>query len=249
MAVTRGTGHGVRTGRRERSGSVDAVGLISALPHAALAGSRLIVVDERRLLAESVRGILETHGAHVLGIVSDAAEAVALSVEGQPDLAILDLEIAEAATLGTAITDVSPATKLVALLGRGECRRAREALDVGFQGCLSLHLSARQFVSAVAAILDGQFVVSEGMTTVFGTSAEERNAAVIRSRLTQREKEILRLLADGASSEAIAEQLWISRNTVRTHIKRLLGKLRAHSRLEAVSLAVRYGILDRSTLN
>ncbi len=117
-------------------------------------------------------------------------------------------------------------------------------MRVGFSGFLTKDTHISRLVAAINLVAEGEVVIpkklARGMGNGFG-GPRDRNAALLASQLTDRELEVLELLVEGASSEIIANRINVSRNTVRTHVQSILGKLGVHSRLEAAAFAVRHG--------
>lgn len=101
-----------------------------------------------------------------------------------------------------------------------------------------------QFVDSIKAAMSGQLVVPHRLAAraAGARSSEERDASLLAEQLTKRERDVLRMLVEGARSEAIAKRMSISPNTVRTHVQNILTKLQVHSRLEAAAFAVRHGL-------
>ena len=122
----------------------------------------------------------------------------------------------------------------------------KEAMRSGFRGYVTKDVRVQRFVDAVRAALAGQVVIPKQLARAVGgrRSAAERHAELLSQQLTRREREVLELLVHGASGREIAERLSISVNTVRTHVQSTLTKLQVHSRLEAATFAVRYGLVS-----
>jgi two-component system nitrate/nitrite response regulator NarL len=121
------------------------------------------------------------------------------------------------------------------------------AIAAGFHGYLTKDLPLSQFVAAVSAPLKGQIIIPRrsARQATNAPSSEEQHARLLASQLTPRETEVLELLVEGKSSGFIAKSLCVSPNTVRTHIQNILVKLQVHSRLEAVSFAVRHQLVEK----
>jgi two-component system, NarL family, nitrate/nitrite response regulator NarL len=208
---------------------------------------RVMIVEDHTLFAESIRRTLESHGLDVVGIATSEREALPLARETKPDLLLQDLGLpdADGASCAKKILEDLPELKVVVVTALDNPRRVGELIRDGFQGYLTKDTPLIQFVTAVQAAIDGQVVIPQrSARRVAGAkSPEEKDAALLAEQLTPREHEVLALLATGATSGAIAKQLSVSLNTVRTHIQNVLTKLQVHSRLEAATFAVRYGIV------
>jgi two-component system, NarL family, nitrate/nitrite response regulator NarL len=163
------------------------------------------------------------------------------------DVILVDLGLPDQSGLavGARILEDRPTAKLLAVTGFDDPHAVKEALRIGFRGYVTKDVRAQRFVSAIKAVLDGQVVIPRQLASAVGgaRSAEERHAALLAQQLTDREREVLALLVEGAGGAEIAERLSISTNTVRTHVQSVLTKLQVHSRLEAATFAVRHGLV------
>jgi two-component system, NarL family, nitrate/nitrite response regulator NarL len=156
---------------------------------------------------------------------------------GLPDVGGIDV--------GRSILEELPNTKVVAVTAASDSRTVRAVMGAGFHGYVTKDVSLTQFVSSINAALDGETVVpnrAQPAASVPMTDAQ-RHALLLADQLSPREKELLVLLVDGASSAQIADRLSLSPNTVRTHIQSIMSKLQVHSRLEAATFAVKHGIV------
>jgi two-component system, NarL family, nitrate/nitrite response regulator NarL len=149
--------------------------------------------------------------------------------------------------VGKSILATHPSTIVVVVSALSEPEWVREALGAGFHGFVAKDAPLARFVSSVTAALEGQIVVPHDLASKSRErSPEDEYASAVGSQLTAKEREVLQLLVDGASTATMAEALGVSRNTVRTHVGRVLTKLQAHSRLEAATFAVRHGLVRRT---
>ncbi len=126
-----------------------------------------------------------------------------------------------------------------------------EAVEAGASGFLSKDEPAEDVLAAAKAAADGEVLIDPVTLTrllaqVAREREEQRDAMRLLGDLTEREREILQLLAQGMRNDDIAKQLYISPQTVQTHVRNILGKLRVHSKLEAVAFAVRHGAIQVS---
>lgn len=174
-------------------------------------------------------------------------EAAMRAVRGScPDLVLVDIGLPDRSGLavGKAILEECPDTKVLALTAVDDPRTVREALRSGFHGYVVKDTPVEKFVQAVETVIGGQIVVPSRLASrVAGArTTEEEAVALLANQLTQRELEVLDLLVEGATGQAIARRLGISSNTVRTHVQSILTKLQVHSRLEAATFAVRHRI-------
>lgn len=209
---------------------------------------RALIVDDHTLFAEAVRATLEARGIEVVGVVANGASAIEAVGAHQPDLVLLDLGLPDRSGLavGADILDQAPDTKVVALTALNDSRAVKEAMRTGFHGYMTKDTPVAKFVEAVLATIRGQMVMPYRLAAhaAGSLSSQEHQAALMADRLTYRELDVLRLLAEGMRGEEIVRKLGISGNTVRTHVQSILTKLQVHSRLEAATFAVRHGIVD-----
>jgi two-component system, NarL family, nitrate/nitrite response regulator NarL len=212
--------------------------------------TRVLIVEDQTLFAEAIRSSLMDLGIRVLELCGNGPEAMAVVRRERPDLVLLDIGLPGESGLavGRQILSEGPGTKVVALTALDDARTLREAMRVGFHGYLTKDIPIRQFVRSISAVLDGQLVAPHRLArqAAGGRSADAEAAALLTEQLTAREREVLGLLVDGASGADIAKRLTVSPHTVRTHVQSILAKLQVHSRLEAASFAVRYGIVRPS---
>ena len=146
------------------------------------------------------------------------------------------------------IKEVSPSTKVVIMTAHDEDRLLVDAVEAGASGFLSKDDAAQELLSAAKSAADGEVLIDpQTLARLLPQVAREReltrDAMRLLQDLTEREREILGLLAQGMRNDDIAAQLYISPQTVQTHVRNILGKLRVHSKLEAVAFAVRHGAI------
>jgi DNA-binding NarL/FixJ family response regulator len=206
----------------------------------------VLLVDDHAMVAESFRRVLSSLGdVDVVGVAETACEGVALALELRPDVVLMDYVLPDAngATAARAILAQVPDAKILILSGSDYSSVAIAAVDAGCVGYLEKRVPLDKLVSAVHAAAAGEAILSRDELQRI---AAGRNAARLRSSgLTPREREILGLVSEGLSNQAIADRLTVSLNTVRTHVQKVLTKLGAHSKLEAVALATNSGLLTR----
>lgn len=198
------------------------------------------------LFAEAIRVALEDLGMSVTGVVSTGEDAVAAVRHSLPDIILMDLALPDQSGLaaGRTILERWPQARILALTALNDHATAQEAIRIGFRGYMTKDVSVAELVNSVRAVIGGHLIMPHRLGPASRGSDGDDHAALLAAQLTPREREVLALLVQGADGRTIARSLSISRNTVRTHVQSVLTKLQVHSRLEAATFAVRYGLVD-----
>lgn len=206
-------------------------------------GIGVLIVEARQLFADAVaRLVMDADGLTVVASVASVEDALRVTRDREPDVIVIDAELPDGdgvAAVGALLAERPDAVALL-LHSRDDDRIVRRALDAGCAGVLLRDHVFEELATAIAAAYAGERVLPPSKAAVFRGRAAGNGHA---SRLTRREIEVLQFLAEGRSNRAIAEELALSISTVRNHVQSALGKLNAHSRLEAVATAVRRGIV------
>jgi DNA-binding NarL/FixJ family response regulator len=214
---------------------------------------RVLVVDDHALFRRGLEMVLaQESDVEVVGEASDGAEAVTKATELLPDIVLMDVRMPRRGGIDacTAIKEVVPSAKIIMLTISDEEADLYDAIKAGATGYLLKEISIDEVATAIRAVSNGQSLISPSMASKLLTEfasmikrGEERQQ-VPAPRLTEREMEVLRLVAKGLNNRDIAKQLFISENTVKNHIRNILEKLQLHSRMEAVVYAVREKLLE-----
>ncbi|MDX6285684.1 MAG: hypothetical protein QOG53_1169 [Frankiales bacterium] len=214
---------------------------------------RVLIVDDHALFRRGLEMVLEQEpDIDVVGEASDGAEALTKAVDTTPDIVLLDVRMPKRGGIDacTAIKDAVPSTKIIMLTISDEEADLYDAIKAGAMGYLLKEISIEEVASAIRAVHGGQSLISPSMASKLLTEfasmikrGDERQQ-VPAPRLTDREMEVLRLVAKGMNNRDIAKELYISENTVKNHIRNILEKLQLHSRMEAVVYAVREKLLE-----
>jgi two-component system nitrate/nitrite response regulator NarL len=214
---------------------------------------RVLIVDDHKLFAEAIRSALRVAGMDVTAVATSGRDGVERARAERPDVVLLDLGLPDGlgVAFGAKILEECPDTKVLAVTALSDPALLKEAMKAGFHGYLTKDTDIRRFVESINTVMSGQVVIPHRLAAAAAEShgSEDGNAQLLAGHLTKRERSVLALLVQGASSDQIATFLSISPNTVRTHIQNVLTKLQVHSRLEAATFAVRHGIVaSRSEL-
>jgi DNA-binding NarL/FixJ family response regulator len=208
----------------------------------------VIVIDDHEMFADSLARVLgQVDDIVVLAIAQTGEDGLAAAVRHHPDVAVVDYQLpdCDGTALATRIRAVSPQTQIVILTGLADDRVALAAIEAGCAGFLTKDKAFDELVLAVRTVHTGESYVPQSMLTELLPRLRS-SFRPVGWDLTKREREVLQLLADGKSNEAVASELVVSKHTVRNHVQNLLGKLQAHSKLEAVAIAVREGLVKRN---
>jgi DNA-binding NarL/FixJ family response regulator len=210
---------------------------------------RVLIADDHRSFAEALRtAIRMERGMSVVAVVHDGVTAVEAARRRRPDVVLMDVQMPR--TDGIAATrqvlQERPDTRVVMLSAFEEEHNVARALDAGAIGFLSKYSPVKEIIRAVRAAYRGDALIDPAdvrriLTHLRKKRAQDAAARARVERLTRRETEILQGLAEGRSPERLADQLGISRHTLRTHQQNILFKLKVHSKLEALALAIRHG--------
>jgi len=231
----------------------------SAAPPASLRAEpiRTMIVDDHALFRRGLEMVLEEEqDIELVGQASDGAEAVEKAAESLPDVVLMDIRMPRSSGIEAcrAMKEAAPSAKIVILTISDEEEDLFEAIRAGASGYLLKDIPLDEVADAVRAVHGGQSLINPSMAgkllTEFATLAkrddEERVQEVPAPRLTEREMQVLKLIARGMNNRDIAKELFISENTVKNHVRNILEKLQIHSRMEAVMVAVREKLIEFS---
>jgi DNA-binding NarL/FixJ family response regulator len=234
-------------------GSADGTGMPGADP------IRVLIADDHALFRRGLEMVLnEEDGIELIGRqASDGAEAVQIASETVPDVVLMDIRMPKTTGIEAArqIKEAAPNAKIVMLTISDEEEDLFEAIRAGASGYLLKDIPLDEVADAVRSVYDGQSLINPSMAgkllTEFATLArrdaeEEPAKHAPAPKLTEREMEVLRLVARGMNNRDIAKELFISENTVKNHVRNILEKLQIHSRMEAVMVAVREKLIEIS---
>jgi DNA-binding NarL/FixJ family response regulator len=196
------------------------------------------------LLAEGLLKVLEANGLEVVGIATRGKDALDLAIQTRPDIVLMDIDLPDMDGIdaGRQIADQLPGTRIVALTGLDDQDLIQEAMLNGFHGYLHKHAPTSELIDALALVGAGQAVMPQKVAQSLASNGSGAEPSRFAGQLTARELDVLGLLVEGSDSAEIARRLFLSPNTVRTHIQNILSKLQVHSRLEAASYAVRHDL-------
>lgn len=212
--------------------------------------TRLLICDDHAMFRQGLRSILESEeGFRVIGEAANGREAVRYALETKPDVVLMDIQMPDldgvAAT--KAILGERPDANVIILTMYRQDRYVFEAIKAGARGYLLKDADANDLISAISRVAAGETLLSADMATSildeFRRYGElPRHPDHTMSELTEREEDILRLLAQGRSNLEIADALGVSEKTVRNRLSEIFSKLRLNNRTQAALYALREGI-------
>jgi len=202
----------------------------------------VVVADDHPAMLTAVADILAANGFEVVGRAADGEHALTLIGESKPDIALVDVRMPRMTGIELAkrLATASPKTAIVFYTAFGDRALLSEALDVGARGFVLKEAPLADLVRAVQIVAGGDAYVDPVLAGVLVSGRLTQTLPT----LTQREREVLRLLADGLANEEIGRRLHISAETVRTHVRKAMTKLEADTRTQAVATALRQSIIS-----
>ena len=209
---------------------------------AEVAPVRILIVDDHVMVAVALARVLDATGTFsVVGVCADRAEAMEILSQSSVDVALVDLRLGseDGTVLIREIRAGWPETAVLVVSGASDADNVSRAMDSGCHGYLLKGQPMHELIAGIEAVARGERAFAPDVRE-FVQGRSDLPA------LSAREIELLRLLVAGAATSEIADELYISGHTVRNHVKSVLGKLGAHSRAEAVAIALRRRLVDIS---
>lgn len=209
------------------------------------------IVDDHQVLVEALKMVIQNEpDLRVAGVAGSCAGCLALVKRTSPDVLLLDVNLPDGNGLGLVeqINQISPETHILVLTSLSDKATLLEAVDMGVSGFVGKNQRLTEVMGAIRQAAAGEIAIPVSLllgllrqSTSTSTRPQMNNEGEM---LTSREREILSCLAQGKSGPEIAAELNIAPLTVRTHIRNIFEKFGVHSRLEAVSYALRQGLID-----
>jgi RNA polymerase sigma factor (sigma-70 family) len=222
---------------------------------------RILIADDQQLIRSGLAMVLgATEGMDVVGEASDGIEAVALAASLAPDVVLMDVQMPRLDGISATreITRSSPASRVIILTTFDIDAYAFGGLEAGASGFLLKDSSSEDILAAVRAVGAGDAVLapritgelvrryeslSRPITDAVEVQESARHAHELLRALTEREREVFDAVVEGLSNAEIAQKLWLSESTVKTHVGRILQKLGMRDRVQAVVFAFRNGVI------
>jgi DNA-binding NarL/FixJ family response regulator len=237
----------MRRSTREATGPLRRVPAGSALQSAALDGNSqpreitCLIVDDHEVVREGLRlSLSRAPHIRVIGEAADGASAVALAERRRPDVVIMDVRMPGMDGLEATkqLTEKIPESAVLIFTAYSERSLLGRGLESGAKGYILKEAPHQMLLRAIEKVAAGEGYVDPALMPAFLTGKDKDEM------LTPREREILQLLADGMSNQDVAGRLFISQETVKSHVRHILAKLEADTRTQAVAIALREAIID-----
>jgi DNA-binding NarL/FixJ family response regulator len=211
---------------------------------------RVVIVDDHDLFRTGLRNLLEEQGVEILGEAATGIEAVRSVRELAPDVVVMDLNMPGMTGVEATrqISGIAPLTRVLVLTISDQDSDVLDAILAGACGYMLKDSSIQELMAGIRAAAIGESLISPHIASkvlqrVRSTSSVPEIAETIRSELSEREIEVLKLIANGKDNAQIARELVISPKTVKNHISNILMKLQISNRVQAAVYAARSGIL------
>jgi DNA-binding NarL/FixJ family response regulator len=201
---------------------------------------RAVVADDHPAVLRSVCDVLIGAGVEVVGRAANGEDAATRIEAAHPTIAVVDVRMPRltGVELAARVSRSSPDTKVILYTAFGDRALLTEALDAGVRGFVLKEAPLDDLVRAVDMVAGGAVYVDPVLAGVLASVESEK-----MPQLTKREREVLRALSDGLTNEQIGKQLFLSPETVRTHVQKAMRKLEADTRTQAVALALRRSLI------
>jgi DNA-binding NarL/FixJ family response regulator len=210
---------------------------------------RVLLVDDHAVVRRGLRGFLELQpDVEIVGEAEDGRTGVELARTLRPDVVLMDLVMPRLDGIGAivAIKDELPEVEIIALTSFLEEERVQAALEAGAAGYVLKDAEADDVVAAIRSAHRGEVHLDPKVASFLARRVRERrSSAPPAEELTDRERDVLRLVARGLPNQSIANDLGISERTARTHVSNILGKLDLASRTQAALWAIEHGLIER----
>ncbi len=214
---------------------------------------RVLVVDDHPLFREGVVAMLSKEtGFQVVGEVSSAEEGIKKAHELRPGLVLMDISLPDMNGIDATrrIRGSLPETKVIILSIHTKVDFITDAFRAGASGYMTKDVTGERLLECIATVMKGEYYMDKSVSHIVAKDllvAQDKKGRMNMpgyEALTEREQEIMRLIAEGRSTKAIGQQLFISQKTVENHRANIFGKLNIHSTMELIRCAARYGLID-----
>lgn len=219
---------------------VEEVSKLAAMPESTeVAAVRVVIVDDHPMVREGLAGILERQNIHVVGLASTGEQAIELYATHRPDVMLLDLRLPDQSGFDVARSVLSedPNARIIILSSAQGDASIYNAINLGVRGYLLKGIDGTSLANQVRHVSAGGSCLSPEIT-------DKLTRYISSQKPSDRELEVLGLISKGKSNKEIADLLFVTENTVKMHVKKILLKLQANDRTQAVVIAIQRGLLD-----
>ena len=209
---------------------------------------RVLLAHGTRLMREGMAGLLNEAGFELVADIESEADLVRLTTRYNPDVLLLDWDLPKSPvdTVRT-LAEEWNFKGAVVLVGQPESPEGVvDVVQAGARGCLSLDLPGEEFVSRLRLLAQGDFVVSRDLTSALSQQWGDTKEGESSDGLSDREREVLVLVSYGATNKEIAQELTVTENTVKVHLRHILDKLDLRNRQQLAAYAVREGLAEET---
>jgi len=208
---------------------------------------RVLIVDDHPVVRRGLRSFLETHPElEVVGEAADGKEALRMVATGQPDLVLLDLHLPDAtgSDLIPQMREWKPGVRVLVLTGFASRHEVVPAIQAGADGYLLKDTDPDQLADAILELAGGRTVYAQEAAAALSAYVSGGDPGESLAGLTPREREVLTGLGHGWSNARLADELFVSEKTIKTHVSAVLRKLGLNDRTQAALFAVKSGLVD-----
>ncbi|ACO34258.1 MULTISPECIES: response regulator transcription factor [Acidobacterium] len=199
----------------------------------------VLIVDDHPMVREGLAGVLLRHKMTVAGLAANGRQAIEIYKEQRPDVVLLDLRLPDQSgfDVARAILEFDPEARILVFSSAQGDASIHTAISLGVRGYLLKGIDG-------AALAEQVRHVARGGSCLSPEAAEKLTQYITSKKLSERELEVLSLISKGKSNKEIAGLLFVTDNTVKMHVKKILSKLQANDRTQAVVIAIQRGLLD-----
>ncbi len=209
---------------------------------------KILLVDDHAIMRDGIKALLSIYDdIEVVGEASEGREAVEMARELNPDVVVMDISMPgmDGLEVTRRLTKRNPGMKVIILTQHDNREYILSAIKVGAAGYIPKKALGSDLISAIRAVHSGDsFLYPSAAKTLIDDYRKQAEQPDIYESLTEREREILKLIAEGLTSREIANALYISQKTVQGHRTKIMEKLDLHNRTELIKYAIRKGLVD-----